>query len=73
MNTERPDDALLAMQGLENAEWTGQGIAGLAYRTNDRVRAIADLEMDLALSPADFMIVLDASARRAEADADSRS
>jgi hypothetical protein len=67
------DDALLAMQGIANADWVVPANARLARETNDMVRALADREMEPGLSPADFTKLLIAAALRAEADAASRA
>ncbi len=66
----RDDDAPLARQGIGAAEWLEPSIAALAEETNDKVRALADRELDPSLSPGDFIVLLAAAARRAEADAD---
>ncbi len=64
------DEAPLAGQGIGDAEWLEPSIAALARQTNEKVRALADRELDPSLSPGDFFVLLAAAARRAEADAD---
>jgi hypothetical protein len=66
----RQDEAPLAGQGIGAADWLEPSIAALAQETNEKVRALADRELEPSLSPGDFLVLLAAAARRAEADAD---
>lgn len=61
------------MQGLEGADWLSPAIRILARETNDRVRALADREMEVGLSSSDFTGLLVEAAKRATDDADSGS
>jgi hypothetical protein len=70
---DQVDDISLVMQGIEDAGWLTPAAAELARQTNDRVRTIADRELEPGLSPADFTTLLIEAAQRAEARADSRS
>jgi hypothetical protein len=65
------DNETVLMQGIERADWLTPATAELARQTNDRVRTIADRELEPGLSPADFITLLIEAAQRAKADADS--
>ncbi|WP_170984531.1 hypothetical protein [Rhodoligotrophos defluvii] len=63
--------ALLALQGVVDADWCNPANAALARKINGRAMAIAQREMEPGLSASDFVALLAAAARRAEADARS--
>jgi hypothetical protein len=65
---------LLAMQGIETAEWPTRTVGELARQTNDHVREIADGEMETGLSPSDFTkLLIEAALRAGKAYADPRA
>jgi hypothetical protein len=73
MTDNGSDDNIPALQGIESADWLVPATAELARQTNNRVRMIADREMECGLSPLDFTKLLIEAALRAEADADPRA
>ena len=73
MTIDGTEEGMPALQGIRRADWLSPAVAELARQTNDRVRAIADREMDPFLSPSDFTKLLMESGHRAEANADSQS
>lgn len=72
MTTSQHDDLLAELQGIEGATWLSPAMKALASDTNDRVRALADREMEVGLSAGDFTSLLVEAAERAKANANSR-